>query len=247
MSQSRTIYVNEKWEEFSERVKRRDGYKCMQCERTEGQVVLQIHHERYISGKPPWEYPLSDCRTLCRGCHARAHGLLEPARGWTLISIDDLGGLDGECERDGCGKEIRYAHHTYHPSWGYKTVGSTCIEHLTKEDKLLSSEIIKHYKAISKFVASADWDTGFTQNRQKFIFSKHNHHIIRIYGKEQTYSFQLAIKEKGIHWWDYGKSFHHINKNLDQVKELAFIALKGTIAKKSIEKTILRQIYKKLM
>ena len=177
--------------------------KCLQCRRSEPEVVLQVHHEIYIIGKAPWDYPPSDCRTLCKGCHARSHNLIEPDRGWTLISIDDLGGLDGVCERQGCGTEIRYEHLTYHPAWGYKIVGSTCIEHLTQKDRLISSNTLKIFRNISKYIHSTDWNNDLTKNGKKYIFSKYKHHSIRIYGDTNNYAFQLVIKEKGARWHDY--------------------------------------------
>jgi 5-methylcytosine-specific restriction endonuclease McrA len=81
MSHSKRIYVNDDWTAFSEKVKRRDGYKCLQCGRGTGEVTLQVHHEVYVAGKAPWEYALSDCLTLCKGCHAKEHGLIKPDRG----------------------------------------------------------------------------------------------------------------------------------------------------------------------
>ena len=108
MNSPRNIYVNEKWLEFSDKVKRRDRYQCLQCGRREPEVILQVHHNIYIRGKAPWDYLLSDCRTLCKGCHARVHKLIQPDRGWTLLSIDDSGGLYGICEKHGCGTEIRF-------------------------------------------------------------------------------------------------------------------------------------------
>lgn len=169
MSQSKRIYVNEEWAAFSEKVKGRDDYKCLQCGRGTGEVTLQVHHEIYVAGKAPWEYALSDCLTLCKGCHAKEHGLIEPDRGWTLLSIDDLGSPEGTCERKGCGADIRYEHLTYHPKWGYMVVGSTCIEHLTQEDRLLSNSVIHLYQAISKFVHKSEWEKGITQKGKPYI------------------------------------------------------------------------------
>ena len=246
MNTPRNIYVNEKWLEFSGKVKRRDEYRCLQCGRSEPEVVLQVHHEIYIKGKAPWDYPLSDCRTLCKGCHVRSHNLIEPDRGWTLISIDDLGGLDGVCERQGCGTEIRYEHLTYHPAWGYKIVGSTCIEHLTQEDRLISSNVVKIFKNISKYIHGTDWNSDVTQNGKKYIFGKYMHHSIRIYGDTNNYAFQLVIKEKGVRWHDYRDVVRTKNKSLEEVKELAYIALRGTVTENSIEKELLRNIYRKL-
>lgn len=246
MNRPRKLYINEKWQEFSDRVKQRDNYKCLQCGRGESEAILQVHHEIYIQGKLPWQYSLSDCRTLCKGCHAKEHKLVEPDRSWILISIDDLGGKDGICERKGCGTEIRYAHLTYHPNWGYKVVGSTCIEHLTQEDQLLSSNMIKAYKNISSFVHSSCWENGITKMGIKYISCKHNHHSIRIYGDNNNYSFQILLKEKGVRWHIFKQIIPAKNKTIEQVKELAYIVLKGTICDDEKEKELLRNIYRKV-
>jgi hypothetical protein len=199
-----------------------------------------------VVGKEPWEYALSDCVTLCKGCHAREHGLIEPDRGWTLLAIDDLGSRDGVCERQGCGAEIRYEHLTYHPKWGYMVVGSTCIEHLTQEDRLLSSNILHTYENISKFVNSSEWEHGITQKGKKFIETTYKHHKIRIYGQEHFHSFQLAIKEKGVRKLDYRQAVQMKQKRTVDVKELSYITLKGTISDSEDEKSMLRKLYQDL-
>jgi len=246
MNGARKIYVNDKWQAFAERVKGRDGYRCLRCGRGEPDVVLQVHHEIYVEGRPPWDYPLSDCRTLCKGCHARGHGRIEPDSGWTLIVIEDLGGLDGVCERHGCGNEIRYAHLTYHPAWGYKVVGSTCVGHLTRKDRLISGALVKQYKNISQFVHGSRWERGVTKKGNAYVSCGYRHHSIRIYGQEGSFSYQLVLKEKGVRWHDYREPVRVGNKSLDEVKELAYVALKGTIANDEDEKGLLRDIYRKL-
>lgn len=246
MGQAKTIYLNEDWLAFSEKVKRRDSYKCLQCRRGPGEVTLQVHHGIYVAGRAPWEYALSDCRTLCKGCHAKEHGLIEPDRGWSLLSIDDLGGLDGTCERKNCGAEIRYAHLTCHPKWGYLVVGSTCIEHLTQEDRLLSSSVIHLYQNISNFMHSSEWLRDITQKGKRFISSTYKHHKIRIYGEELSHSFQLALKERGIRRYDFGKIIDVKGKNTMAVKELAYTALRGTLSESEEEKQLLRNLYREL-
>jgi len=246
MKTKRKLYINEKWYEFSEKVKSRDDYECLQCRRKEPEVTLQVHHEKYIKGKAPWEYSLSDCRTLCKGCHARSHGLIEPNRGWTLISIDDRGARDGTCERNGCGNEIRYEHNTYHPSWGYMVVGSTCIEHLTKEDRLISSTTLKYYQNISDFVHSNEWSDKYTKKGKKYLTRKYKHHSIRIYGDENRYAYQLVLKEKGVRWHDFKDIVNLPNRSLLEVKEIAYIVLKGTVSENEEEKSTLRDIYKRV-
>lgn len=246
MSHSKTIYVNNDWLVFSEKVKRRDDYKCLQCGRGMPEVTLQVHHIMYVAGKAPWEYALSDCRTLCKGCHAKEHGLIEPDKAWALLAIDDLGGLDGTCERKGCGAEIRYAHSTYHPKWGYMVVGSTCIEHLTQEDRLLSSSVINLYKNISHFVHSAEWITGVTKTGKRYISSTYKHHKIRIYGEEQAHSFQLVLKEKSVRWHKFGEVIAARGMSTLAAKELAYIALRGTLSNSEEEKCFLRNLYREL-
>ncbi|MEW6991244.1 hypothetical protein AADZ91_11185 [Colwelliaceae bacterium 6441] len=194
----------------------------------------------------PWEYAVSDCISLCKGCHAREHGLIEPNEGWSLLSIDDLGDLDGICERTNCGTPIRYEHQTYHPNWGYKIVGSTCIEHLTKKDQKLSGKILSLYKVISNFVHSDKWIQGYTKNNKSFKENRYKHHKVRIYGENSNYSFQIAIKEYGIRWHDYKDVINVHGKSFEEAKELAFIALKGTLAKDEKEKVLFRSLYRNI-
>lgn len=180
----RRLYYRQEWYDFSSKVKRRDNFQCVHCKRGEPEAILQVHHNLYVPKLSPWEYPLSDCITLCKGCHARVHKLIEPNKGWTLILINDLGDLSGYCELKGCGAEIRYEHLIYHPDWGYKTVGSSCVEHLTEEDKELSADTIKMYKKISQFVRSSSWTNGYTKRGKFYIQTKYKHHLLRIYGKK---------------------------------------------------------------
>lgn len=246
MKNFRKSYYNADWYIFSDKIRARDNYRCLHCNRTNNEVTLQVHHKLYIWGLKPWEYSLSDCLTLCKGCHAKEHKLIEPNSGWTLIAVDDLGGLYGICERNGCGTEIRYEHLIYHPNWGYLTVGSSCVEYLTEEDRNLSSEIVKIFKNISKFVHESIWDAGITKNKKDFITTTYKHHLIRIYGKENFFSFQIAIKETGEKWYDYKDFIYVKNRNLIQVKEMAYIVLKGTISENESEKIILRNVYKSI-
>lgn len=241
------LWSNNNWVIFSEKVKKRDGYQCSHCNRSPPDVVLQVHHEFYIPDKLPWEYSLSDCTTLCKGCHAREHGIIEPTTGWTLVNIFDLGELSGICEKDGCGNQIRYEHNTYHPQWGYKTVGSTCVDYLTEEDVRLSESILKTYKKISNFVHSSQWDTGFTKHKKKYIESIYNRsHKIRVYGSDNAYAFQICLRNKGSRSYDYRKPIPIKNKPLEQVKELAFITLKGMTTDNEENKQRWRELYKNL-
>jgi len=244
MKRHKRLYHNEDWYAFSNKVQYRDNYKCLKCGRSNLETTLQTHHTAYKRGYAPWDYPLSDCITLCKGCHAIEHGIIEPKNGWTLISIDDLDGLYGVCEMKGCGTEIRYEHVIYHPKCGFKSVGSTCVDYLTAADQFVSQEILNIYKKISDFINTSSWDIGHTKSKKQFLFTTHQHHQIRIYGSDNNYSFQLLLKEKGVKWFEYGKFIDTPNKNLNQVKELGYIALKGMITEDDEKKELLRHIYK---
>lgn len=246
MYSKKNLYTNVSWHDFSMRVQERDNRKCMRCLRPHPAVVLQVHHEIYLPNKLPWEYALSDCTTLCKGCHAREHGLIEPNCGWFLMAIDDLQDLSGVCEREGCGNDIRYEHLTYHPNWGYKKVGSTCIEHLTKEDKSLSDKVLSCYRNVSKFVNGSAWNRSKTLNNKGYVGAKHGHDVIRIYGEEGRYAFQVALKEKGRKYYHYQDIVRIPGKSLVEAKELSYITLKGLISKDAAEISMLRNLYKSI-
>lgn len=76
MKQSKEKYqellLNDKWYEKRAKVFKRDGYKCQHCGVNKN---LNCHHTYYVSGKKPWEYPLSALLTLCRECHTGLHSI----------------------------------------------------------------------------------------------------------------------------------------------------------------------------
>jgi hypothetical protein len=190
---------------------------------------------------------MSDCITLCKGCHANEHGLVEPRSGWILVSMDDIGDLSGVCERKGCGSEIRYAHYIYHPKWGYMTVGSTCVEILTRSDQEVSGEVLNLYSSISESFGRLKWEDGSTKKGARFTCATHAHHEMRIYGKEGFYTYQIVLKVKGVRKYDFGEFVKVHGKSLRQVKELAFIALKGLTTDDEIKKEYLRNFYRSIL
>ena len=72
------LYRDKRWIKYREEILQMDEYSCVKCGRTTPEVTLQVHHKKYEKGKPPWDYPAKDCETLCRGCHAREHGVIRP-------------------------------------------------------------------------------------------------------------------------------------------------------------------------
>lgn len=165
----RKLLRNQKWFEFADKVKRRDGFSCVKCGRGGDGVILQVHHDNYVEGRMPWEYPISSCHTLCSGCHAREHGIIQPNSGWTLIEINDTDGLNSQCERQGCGQEIRYEHVAYHPAWGRMIAGSECINHLTAEDKTVCEDSLRIYKQAASFVDAHSLHKSHTKNGKPYL------------------------------------------------------------------------------
>lgn len=127
--QQNKLYRNSKWYCFREKVLKRDSYECARCGKTQKEKDLQVHHLHYIKGRKPWDYPIQELITLCKGCHAKEHGHIMPTAGWEYIGEDDLGDLIGSC--DYCGSSLRYAHSIFHAKWGYIEVGCLCADKLT--------------------------------------------------------------------------------------------------------------------
>jgi hypothetical protein len=237
-------YKNQKWFDFSEQVKKRDGYKCLKCSRSNDETSLQVHHTIYKQNLESWQYNLSDCITLCKGCHAEHHKIIEPQFGWSLIEINDLEEQDGICERQNCGHSIRYEHLVYHPEVGYKIVGSSCVELLTREDKYISEAVIKFLSAISNFLSNYELSSDSTNNGKPYFFYKYKNHEVRFYKNDNGFSYQINIKEIGKKWYNFGKFVPLKKIPFIKVVELSFIALLGTISEDESQKQILRTIYK---
>lgn len=61
--------ATERWRVISDKVKRRDGYRCRLCNSEEN---LQAHHRTYVH-KGDEENHLGDLTTLCGDCHTAFH------------------------------------------------------------------------------------------------------------------------------------------------------------------------------
>jgi len=236
------FYKRKEWFSFADKIKSRDNYTCVKCGRKEGEVVLQVHHKQYIKGKKPWEYDYSYCETLCKGCHAREHKLIEPSADWVLVEVHDLNSVSGTCERANCGQRIRYEFIIYHPECGYKVVGSTCIDYLSKNEQEFALSMLKHYKSLYKFLKEARWRKGETKNKKIFLESTYKHNLIRIYKANNGYITQVALKRKGVKFYDYQDFSKIIKKDLNIVKGLAFIYLMSFLVPEE-EKEELRKMY----
>lgn len=171
-------YYKKEWYEYRQLVLERDNYQCTKCginKLSNSKVILQVHHLHYKKNAKPWEYPLSDCTTLCKNCHEYTHGFYYPYDGWILESISENedgvhycnalvknnnnGGILRPCD-DGyeqifipisanyktCSQPLRYTYSVFHPLVGSVIVGSTCVNGLCSED----AEIASKYKRCNK-------------------------------------------------------------------------------------------------
>lgn len=64
-----------RWQRKRLEIMERDQFKCVDCDSSE--KTLNVHHDYYVTGRMPWEYPSFSLSTLCRECHKERHS--EPA------------------------------------------------------------------------------------------------------------------------------------------------------------------------
>lgn len=155
-------YSSKEWKLCRERILQRDKYTCRHCgisKSNNNNIILQVHHKKYIKNKHPWEYSDDILITLCKGCHAKEHGLLNlPNDGWELEGYSDLGEKSGICEY--CGSPYRYEYMISHSNWGYMMVGECCAKKLTNQENdinIISNEIKKEASRIENFINSSKW------------------------------------------------------------------------------------------
>lgn len=76
-----------RWQQVRLRVFDRDGFTCTICQSST--KTLAVHHEYYISGREPWDYPISAYKTVCENCHCDIKES-DPAlpQQWELIKSD---------------------------------------------------------------------------------------------------------------------------------------------------------------
>lgn len=195
-----SLYSSKQWKEFSKSVIELDGFKCTYCSKTKNEVVLQVHHKRYIKGLKPWEYAMNDCETVCKGCHASIHGIIPPKFGWEYGGDEDLGDLIGTCEN--CGSSIRYQFTIYHQNWGTLQVGTICCDNLT--DSTIASNLmesnIRYLARKQRFLVSKRWKVKGGNHKIKQgefeinIFKKDEVFVINIWGLTGKFTY-LTINE----------------------------------------------------
>ncbi len=150
------LYKSKEWFEFRSVLLAQAKYCCELCSRSKRDgAVLQVHHLKYDFGKKPWEYKASEVQVLCKGCHAEFHLKKMPTKDWELVGVDDLGGLDGEC--DYCGTSIRHVYFIEHCLGHSMAVGEICCDRFTESK--LASDYRKFKLRKDSFINSTRWTT----------------------------------------------------------------------------------------
>lgn len=207
-------YGTNNWKEYRNIVIELDGNRCSVCGRSGTEVVLQVHHKKYICGLKPWEYATKDCITLCRGCHAAEHGHIRPKINWEYQGDEDLGDLIGTCEN--CGSSLRYVFFIFNEKWGTMEVGTQCCDALT--DTNLASNHVESQRR-------------YDERKERFIKSKRwkiENNTVRI----KQNNFEIEISQKGL---DFFLTIENLTstkpyKNLNSAKIKVFDVIEsGTL------------------
>jgi hypothetical protein len=225
-----SLYRKSQWKIFRQGVIELDDYKCRQCGRGQDEVTLQVHHKEYKSGLKAWEYPTADCLTLCKGCHAQIHGIIQPSFGWEYIGDEDLGDLIGTCENRSCGSNMRYSYTVFHPQWGTLEVGTVCCDHLT--DSKIASNLkesqLKFEGRRQRFLNSKRWTTDRHVHKLKQglfdieVFEVENQFSLRINGDRSKirHESSAAAKERVFEVIESGELIKYFkDKNFDFGKQ----------------------------
>lgn len=171
------------WIDFRESVIELDGNKCSVCGRSRDEVVLQVHHLKYVAGQKPWEYATNECRTLCKSCHASEHGIIMPKYGWQYIGDEDLGDLIGTC--DNCGNSLRYLFYIFHENWGTIGVGTHCCDTLT--DSNIATNLFESQKR-------------YDERKKRFLISKRWKEVDGILKiKQSNFNIQIRNVNSNFH------------------------------------------------
>lgn len=62
-----------RWQRKRLEIFERDRWECVNCGAAD--KTLNVHHVRYLPGRPPWESPSSDLETYCDECHKEVTAL----------------------------------------------------------------------------------------------------------------------------------------------------------------------------
>jgi HNH endonuclease len=178
------------WQEFRNNMISIAGNCCEECGREESKtVILQVHHKHYTEGKKLWEYDVTDCAVLCRGCHATEHGIVRPFSGWEYcdaVALDSYG--DQSCEI--CDTPLLYVHTISHEKWGELEVGCDYAEMMTCDGQpsLKKKELRNLVERRKGFLSEKKWQALSSKNGVYRLYSGRN---VLIYEKRPGYRLEI--------------------------------------------------------
>jgi hypothetical protein len=206
------IYKRKEWLRYREACLKNAGYACERCLRTD--VILQVHHPEYVSGKQPWEYPIEFSEVLCRRCHAEIHGIIKPSGGWTILYSDlDNNEPSDPIACENCGEEIRWHFTIYHPEWGEIVVGSECAENLSLGPEI--KKLKSFQRRLQTFIVSPRW----TQSPKGYWITYQGHSAL-VYKSGNFYRLKIDNK-----WGE--KNY----RTIEDAKHRAFLKINSEINK----------------
>lgn len=213
MNTKKKIYNSFKYAQFKANLFNDSDRTCVKCKKSMDfeDSLLQVKKDCLKDDSFSIEdYQTDEFEFICQDCYKSDITTNDPQTGWTLINIVDNGHVEYHCERIKannvrCNTPIQYEHNIFHPKIGFRIVGSTCIQHLEKEDQTISKEVIQ---AIPKIRSRAD--------ELKNMVKLNNWKYLKPYG-DQVFSFHLEID--GVHHYMYlidegkGKFSLQVNRN----------------------------------
>jgi hypothetical protein len=88
-----------RWEIFRNKVFDAMGCACSTCGDQDKPATRfnHVHHKRYIKGREPWEYDLTDVTVLCKECHDEIHqcenkwrSMIRAMPSWLVAEFDSM-------------------------------------------------------------------------------------------------------------------------------------------------------------
>ncbi len=98
------------WHERRALILARDGFQCKKCGCADSAHALQVHHEHYIVGRLPWDYPDVLLATLCHACHHQLH------QEHRIFVYEEVDGKLVRCNLVPC---VRCSGTGYFPQWAH--------------------------------------------------------------------------------------------------------------------------------
>ncbi len=110
------------WKAKRREIYERDDYVCVDCTnrgaiREKFAVRIHCHHEYYVKGRLPWDYPAHALVSLCDECHAKRHRMVilthdshEDAEMWIMFADAEAALLEMLIEEEETKRRHRISH-----------------------------------------------------------------------------------------------------------------------------------------